>query len=110
MLIVSKMYPTNILDYVPLATSPLGVFMLAGMTFGYDLFAFYIGFILMHDKLKMFYIKKVKFNPVVHLLKTFLTYLFPVIIYVVILSCVYPFIDDGPIFPYITYNFLIKNC
>jgi peptidoglycan/LPS O-acetylase OafA/YrhL len=65
---------------------------------------------VMSDKMKQIYIKNIKFNPVIHILKTYLEFVLPISIFITIMCCAYPFIDSGPIFPYYTLNTFVENC
>ncbi len=65
-------YPINSLEYPSITTNGLSVVLLSGMIFGYDLFIFYATFLVMNDKLKSTYIQNIRFNPLLHVIKTFL--------------------------------------
>ena len=51
-----------------------------------------------------------KFNPFIYVLKVYLSYAVPICFMLAIMTCLYPFLGYGPIFPYLTNKFFVKNC
>lgn len=65
-------YPTNQLEYSDIETNWLSVILVSGVIFGYDLLIFYSTFVVMNEKLIAIYIHNIRFNPLLHIIKTYL--------------------------------------
>jgi hypothetical protein len=104
-------YPINTLETPQITTNGLSVVFLSGMIFGYDMFIFYAAFSVMNEKLKSIYIQNIKFNLLLYIIKTYLQYVLPISIFLTLMTCAYPFIDDSsPIYAYITDKYFVANC
>lgn len=96
-----RAFPLNFGDYPWLTTNPLSVFLMSGSIFGFSSLYFYTGFSLMFDKLMSIYVRRESFNVLIFVLKVYLTFLFPMCFITAIMVTIFPFLGEGPIYPYI---------
>jgi hypothetical protein len=95
-------YPINFNDYPEIMTRPISVLLLSGIIFGFDMLLFYVAFQTMYEKLKLVYLRKVHFNPLFYVVKTYMGYAIPISFLIACMTSLYPFLGDGPIFPHFT--------